>query len=145
MKLNIQRPQSLYEAATFINQGASWRHTISEFLDTFYISKEVSRVYLFEDEPPLMNSRNPSYGYWQDAYHAGIAEYLLTLDKVEIYPAWINHENRFLKTAFYANAGLASLNAILYEESPIAFRRRLIYTEDRPCRRASMNLYPRNT
>jgi hypothetical protein len=50
-------------------------------------------------------------------------------------PAWTNHPSRFLKTPFFTTP-LEGLKALCIAESPSAFRRRMIFTEAEPLRRA---------
>lgn len=139
--LGLKRPATLEEVAYLTNSGAPFRHMIAEFLDSFYLCRDVNKEHMFLAEPALLQSSNSDYEYWQDAYLAGVAENLLTLEKAKIFPSWINYENRFLIKEFYANSGITRLNELLYTESPPAFRKRLIYTEANPLRRASMNVH----
>jgi hypothetical protein len=44
--------------------------------------------------------------------------------------------DRFLSRAWFDNHGLQSLNAMMLAQSPLAFRRRFIFTEAHPLRRA---------
>jgi hypothetical protein len=60
-------------------------------------------------------------------------------------PAWTNDPSRFLRQPYFTTP-LEDLKALLIAESPIAFRRRLIFTEAEPLRRARMpvNALPQN-
>ena len=73
----------------------------------------------------------------KDAYLAALAEHLALSDRLAI-PHWAEQPDRFLSEPFFAG-GLESLKAILLVESPLAFRRRLIFISadglSRPCRR----------
>ncbi|HEX3486800.1 MAG TPA: hypothetical protein VHT51_17230 [Micropepsaceae bacterium] len=64
-------------------------------------------------------------GRVQDAYLAGLAEHLALSERIGI-PAWTQASGRFLTEPFFAG-GLESLKATLLVESPLAFRRRLIF------------------
>ena len=44
--------------------------------------------------------------------------------------------HKLLRRAWFDNQGLISLNATMLKESPLAFRRRFIFTEAQPLRRA---------
>jgi hypothetical protein len=72
-----------------------------------------------------------------DAYLAALAEHLALESRLAV-PAWTENADRFLAFPFFAG-GLESLRAIELAESPLAFRRRLIFiTSDglyRPPRR----------
>jgi hypothetical protein len=64
-------------------------------------------------------------GKVHDAYLAALAEHL-GLSAQILVPAWTEQQPRFLTEPFFAG-GLESLKAILLAESPLAFRRRLIF------------------
>ena len=73
------------------------------------------------------------------AYVAGVAEHLARRWSLPRIPAWTNQPSRFLKRPYFPFSG-ANTKALYFVESPIAFRRRLIFTEARPLRRATMAL-----
>jgi hypothetical protein len=52
-------------------------------------------------------------------------------------PGWSDDPSRFLKRPYFTSP-LEGLKALLIAESPLAFRRRLIFTEAEPLRRARM-------
>jgi hypothetical protein len=52
-------------------------------------------------------------------------------------PAWTDDPSRFLRRPYFKTT-IEGLKALLIAESPIAFRRRLIFTEAEPLRRARM-------
>jgi hypothetical protein len=54
-----------------------------------------------------------------------------------VIPPWTDDPSRFLKRPHFTTP-LEDLKALLIVESPIAFRRRLIFTEAEPFRRARM-------
>jgi hypothetical protein len=56
-------------------------------------------------------------------------------------PPWSDDPSRFLKRPYFTSP-LEGLKALLIAESPLAFRRRLIFTEAEPLRRARMPLTP---
>jgi hypothetical protein len=75
-------------------------------------------------------------GAIEDAYLAALAEHLALSERTSV-PHWTEEPCRFLKEPFFAGH-LESLKAILLVESPLAFRRRLIFVSAdglaRPCR-----------
>ena len=73
------------------------------------------------------------------AYVAGVAEHLARRWSLPRIPAWTNQPSRFLKRPYFPFSG-TNTKALYFVESPIAFRRRLIFTEARPLRRATMAL-----
>jgi hypothetical protein len=56
-------------------------------------------------------------------------------------PPWTEERERFLKRPYFTTT-MEGLKALLLVESPIAFRRRLIFTEAEPLRRARMPRRP---
>lgn len=75
----------------------------------------------------------------KDAYLAALAEHL-ALESGLPAPSWTEQPERFLSEPFFAG-GLQSLKALLLVESPLAFRRRLIFISadalSRPTRAAA--------
>lgn len=93
---------------------------LREFLDEFYTEQDQrKRELMLADEPPLSNNDR------QDAYLAAVAEHLALRNHLKI-PDWTQAPARFLKRPFFP-AGLESLKATLLMESPVAFRRRMIF------------------
>jgi hypothetical protein len=101
---------------------------VAEFLDEFYTHPE-SRQSMIADEPP-------AFGQFEDAWLGAVAEHLARRWDLEI-PPWVDQPHRFLAQPFFAG-GLESLKAILLAESPLAFRKRQIFVEAEPLRRARM-------
>jgi hypothetical protein len=56
-------------------------------------------------------------------------------------PAWTNDPRRFLHNPYFTTP-IENLKAMLLAQSPLAFRRRLIFTEAEPLRRARMPRVP---
>ncbi|HJU17455.1 MAG TPA: hypothetical protein VJ770_13430 [Stellaceae bacterium] len=52
-------------------------------------------------------------------------------------PAWSNDASRFLREPYFTTP-IEQLKAMMLVQSPLAFRRRLIFTEAEPLRRARM-------
>lgn len=131
-----QRPRSLHEVVEFINEhNMTYDNAIAEFIDE---TKKMSKDELQDAlnlEPKWLDKNGRTFEYWQDAYLGAIAEHLARLNELEI-PEWTEKYDRFLhRKAFFDNGGLTSLNATLIKESPLAFRRRGIFTEAQPLRR----------
>jgi hypothetical protein len=113
------RPRSIAEIARRQRSGVQdFDLGVDEFLDTWQGLSSAERDAALADEPVLL-------GGVKDAYIAAVAEHLARLDRRPI-PDWTEKPGRFLREPFFAG-GLESLKAILIVESPIAFRRRLIF------------------
>ncbi len=91
---------------------------VREFLDAWQSMNLDSKSDAIRDEPCRIADV-------QDAYLAGLAEHLAQLDGL-LAPVWTGRPDRFLESPFFAG-GLESLKATLLVESPLAFRRRLIF------------------
>jgi hypothetical protein len=109
-------------------------NAISEFIDETKTMSIKELAQSLETEPKPLKKDSKTYKFWQDAYLGAVAEYLARLNNLAI-PQWADAPNKFLKQAFFDNSGLTSLNATLIQESPLAFRRRGIFTELLPLRR----------
>ncbi len=127
-----QRPQSLREAAL---QGRAHGHldaSLREFLDEFYVATDaVARARMLSEEPPLGDDARAN------AYLAAVAEHLALRSRLPV-PEWTAGAQRFLRRPFFPG-GLESLKATLLKESPVAFRRRLIFVDADPLHRPRRN------
>ena len=113
------RPHSIEEIARRTTSGEqAFDAGVREFLDTWQSLRTEQKSAALTDEPPRV-------GRVKDAYLAALAEHLALSDHLPI-PAWTERPDRFLSEPFFAG-GLESLKAILLVESPLAFRRRLIF------------------
>jgi hypothetical protein len=112
------RPHSLSEVATAALAGGEFDALLHEFLDTFYLSDPSHREASLRDEPPTLAPI-------KDAYLAAVAEHLALRFGLTA-PAWTEQPCRFLSEPFFAG-GLEGLKPLLLVESPLAFRRRLIF------------------
>jgi hypothetical protein len=127
------RPTSLKEAVDHIIGGGNWMDAISEFLDEFYPSSPSERHRMIAEEPGLTGVA------FQDAYVGAVGEHLARRWGLDI-PAWADDSRRFLdRPNFPEHMELAK--AVFLRDSPIAFRRRLIFTEAEPLRRARFPRY----
>jgi hypothetical protein len=127
------RPRTLAEAARIAREEPGLLDlVVAEFLDEFYAHPE-SRQAAIDAEPV-------GIGRVEDAWLAAVAEHLARRWHLRI-PDWVEAPHRFLSEPHFAG-GLESLKAILLAESPLAFRRRLIFVEADPLRRARMPREP---
>jgi hypothetical protein len=109
-------------------EGYGFVDAVSEFLDEFYLSGPAERQHMISEEPKLTGVA------FQDAYVGAVGEHLARRWALGI-PAWSDDPQRFLdKPHFPEYMELAK--PVFLRDSPIAFRRRLIFTEAEPLRRA---------
>jgi hypothetical protein len=122
-------PRTLLDVAEVARGGRTlFDLALSEFLDEFY-TRPGARQAMIAEEPPAL-------GRFEDAWLGAVAEHLARRWGLEI-PTWVDQPHRFLDRPFFAG-GLESLKAILLAESPLAFRKRQIFVEAEPLRRARM-------
>lgn len=122
------RPASLKEAVERAISGYGFTDAISEFLDEFYLGALSVRQRMIAEEPPLTGEA------FEDAYVGAVGEHLARRWGLAI-PAWVDDPRRFLDEPRFPDfAELAK--PVFLRDSPIAFRRRLIFTEAEPLRRA---------
>jgi hypothetical protein len=128
------RPQTLKEAVQRILMGEEERFPIGEFCDEFYLrhGNTAEQQAMIQEAPPLAG-RQPL-----DAYVGAIGEHLARRWGLSI-PSWVEEESRFLDTPFWVD-DLQLMKPILLRDSPIAFRRRFIFTEAEPLRRGRFPL-----
>lgn len=113
------RPKTIAEIATRANADpGAFDRAVREFLDSWQTMPAASHGAALEGEPALV-------GRVHDAYLAALAEHLALSDRIAV-PEWTERATRFLSEPFFAG-GLESLKATLLVESPLAFRRRLIF------------------
>jgi hypothetical protein len=113
------------------NKGEELAPLLAEFLDTFYgahVRNEAQA--LIAEEPERLAKAD------EHALLGAIAEHLARRWQLAI-PEWSNDPSRFLKRPYFTSP-LEGFKALLLAESPLAFRRRLIFTEAEPLRRATM-------
>jgi hypothetical protein len=121
----------LAEVARRRNAGEDLSAALREFLDDFYAclaSGEASARITAAPEP-LLDAR-------EHALMGAVGEHLARRWGLPI-PGWTDEAARFLKRPYFTTSA-EGLKALLLAESPIAFRRRLIFTEAEPLRRARM-------
>jgi len=122
----IKTPPSLIEAVERVQAGEEERLAVAEFLDEFHTALPKAQAMI--DAEPLIVRRQPF-----DAFIGAVGEHLARRWGLQI-PAWVEDERRFLHAPFFPD-NLQLMKPILLRDSPIAFRRRLIFTEAEPLRR----------
>jgi hypothetical protein len=130
----MNRPDTLAEVARRVSAGAAFGPTLREFLDEFYMNPE-RRAAMIADEPPILeNTRH-------HAMLGAVGEHLARRWNLDGVPAWTDHPSRFLHEPYFPTP-IEKLKAMLLVQSPLAFRRRMIFTEAEPLRRARMPREP---
>lgn len=113
-----KRPRSLREVSNrTLKGGECFDRSLREFLDFFYANPRQRHAALKARPRPIDDLK--------DAYLAATAEHLARSFALRV-PAWSDNHGHRLKQPFFAG-GLESLKAILIVESPLAFRRRLLF------------------
>ena len=131
----MARPRTLAEVARRRKAGDDLSLLLREFLDEFYAGVHTGdAAACLADEPaPLPDPQ-------EHALLGAVGEHLARRWALAI-PAWTANPSRFLRRPYFTTP-LEGLKALLIAESPIAFRRRLIFTEAEPLRRARMPTDP---
>jgi hypothetical protein len=112
------RPRSLHEvAARAIAGQQDFDPALKEFLDTFYANPG-ERQRAIATCPDGIDDLH-------DAWLAAVAEHLARSFNLPV-PAWSETHGNKLRRPFFAG-GLETLKAILFVESPTAFRRRMLF------------------
>lgn len=115
----MARPRSIAEIAVRDRDNTrAFDMSVRELLDAWQTMTQQERVGALTAEPVRLNAI-------KDAYLAALGEHL-ALSMGSTAPKWTEDPSRFLTEPFFAG-GLESLKAILLVESPLAFRRRLIF------------------
>jgi len=132
----MNRPHTLAEVARRRNTGEQeFSEALREFLDEFYDTLRAGKAAdLIGAAPEPIDDRR------LHAFLGAVGEHLARRWNLPI-PAWTDDASRFLKQPYFTTP-LEGFKATLLVESPLAFRRRLIFTEAEPLRRARM---PRGT
>jgi hypothetical protein len=131
----MPRPHTLAEVARRRNAGEDFSFLLREFLDEFYgaLHKGKASNCIVDEPPELSDSR-------EHALLGAIGEHLARRWNLPI-PPWTEDPSRFLHRPYFTTT-VEGFKALLLAESPIAFRRRLIFTEAEPLRRARMPKEP---
>jgi hypothetical protein len=131
----MPRPYTLAEVAHRRNAGEDFSLLLREFLDEFYGRvRRGEAAACIADEPERLTDLQ------EHASLGAIGEHLARRWNLPV-PAWTEDPSRFLRRPYFTTT-IEGLKALLIAESPIAFRRRLIFTEAEPLRRARMPAGP---
>lgn len=127
------RPHTLADVARRVaDDEDTFDRALSEFLDTFYVwlrdGECAAAQSAIADEPMTLAS------HIDHAVLGAVGEHLARRWGLKV-PPWTGHPSRFLKRPHFTTP-LENFRALCLAESPTAFRRRLIFTEAEPLRRA---------
>lgn len=126
--LAMKRPATLAEAVRRFRSGEErYDHALPEFLDAFYLNPDRRQAMIDDDPGPVDDAV-------RHAMIGAIAEHLALRWGLRV-PAWTNDPSRFLRRPYF-DTPFEALKAMYLAQSPTAFRRRLIFTEAEPLRRA---------
>ena len=130
-KANLIRPGTLVQVLQLVHEGEKLRFCMAGFLDGFYgDTNRESRARRIADDPGLTDDPK------MNALFGAIGEHLTVRWNLGAPPAWTCQPERFLDRPWFM--GHERMKGFLLAESPLAFRRRFIFTEAEPLRRASM-------
>ena len=126
------RPGTLVQVLQHVkSDGGAFGFCLAGFLDGFYADQTAaSRSARIADDPGLTGEPR------LDALMGAIGEHLSRRWRLGDPPAWTDDEARFLSRPWFL--GPERMKGFLLAESPSAYRRRLIFTEAEPLRRARM-------
>jgi hypothetical protein len=134
-------PTILTEAVTLYQRGVEGRRDakardgafsvlLDEFLDAFYTETDpAQRQAMIDEEPPRIGEER------RDAYVGAVGEHLARRWGLQI-PRWSIASWRGVAEPWFVGRMGIGLSGLLLVESLIAFRRRRIFTEAEPLRRA---------
>ena len=130
-KMNLTRPGTLAQVLQLVRNGGTLRFCLAGFLDDFYGDPDkASRMLRIADDQGLTADLK------MNALLGAVGEHLAIRWNLGSPPAWTNQPERFLQRPWFM--GHERMKGFLLAESPLAFRRRFIFTEAEPLRRASM-------
>lgn len=126
------RPNTLAAAIERIAGGAPLERTLSEFLDTFYLtSSPEDRLQTLASEPALTGDAR------LDALAGAAAHYLAFQNRLPEVPGWAFGSTRFLERPWHVTPlDSAAMREHLTYASPAEFKSRNIFTDEAPLRRA---------
>jgi hypothetical protein len=128
----LTRPGTLAEVQRLVrSEGEKLRFCLAGFLDEFYADRDAAkRRARIADDPGLTGEAR------FDALMGAISEHLSTRWQLGPAPLWTDDPARFLSRPWFL--GPERFKPFLLAESPAAYRRRFIFTEAEPLRRAGM-------
>jgi hypothetical protein len=130
-KASLIRPGTLLQVLQLVDEGEELRFCMAGFLDGFYRDENPgSRTRRIAQDPGLTDDQK------MNALLGAIGEHLSRRWNIGAAPAWTDQPKRFLDRPWFM--GHERMKGFLLAESPLAFRRRFIFTEAEPLRRASM-------
>jgi hypothetical protein len=123
------RPGTLAEVQRLVRvDGEKLRFCLAGFLDQFYKDRDLaSRYARITDDPGLTGDAR------FDALMGAIGEHLSRRWQIGPPPPWTDDPARFLSRPWFM--GTERMKGFLLVESPMAYRRRFIFTEAEPLRR----------
>jgi hypothetical protein len=125
----VNRPSTLAEVALRVKNGAAFGVALSEFLDEFYGNPQQRQTMIADEPERLADNR-------EHAMLGAVGEHLARRWNLAV-PAWTDDATGFLHEPHFTTP-IQNLKAMLLVQSPQAFRRRMIFTEAAPLRRARM-------
>ena len=129
--VHLIRPGTLVQVLQLVRSGEKLRFCLAGFLDDFYGDAERdSRLRRIADDPGLTDDVR------MNALMGAIGEHLSRRWNIGAPPAWTSQPERFLDRPWFM--GHERMKGFYLAESPLAFRRRFIFTEAEPLRRISM-------
>jgi hypothetical protein len=127
------RPGTLAEAVQRHKSGQQkFSVALGEFLDEFYMDADARRRYARIEEHPDLVQEDVF-----NAYVGAVGEHLVRRWNLGTPPEWTDDPHRFLRIPWFP-PGVEAEKPILLAESPMAFRRRMLFVEADPLRRARM-------
>ncbi|MDF0498253.1 hypothetical protein [Bradyrhizobium yuanmingense] len=127
----LTRPGTLAQVLRLVRSGEKFRFCMAGFLDEFYgDTSNGSRAARIAEDPGLTGDPKT------DALLGAIGEHLASRWNLGAAPHWTQQPERFLDKPWFM--GHERMKGFLLAESPLSFRRRFIFTEAEPLRRASM-------
>ena len=124
-------PHTLAEAVGQHRSGRDFGATLNAFLDEFYAASDEQQS-MIEQEPSLIGDPR------LDAYIGAVGEHLARRWGLDHIPRWTSAKERSLDCPWFPGAETPKLHSFQLVYSPIAFRRRDIFTEAEPLRRPGM-------
>jgi hypothetical protein len=128
----LTRPGTLAEVLRLVqHDGEKLAFCLAGFLDEFYADRDPAGRYArIIDDPGLTGDERT------DALIGAIGEHLSRRWQLGPPPRWTEDPARFLSRPWFM--GPERMKGFLLVESPAAYRRRFIFTEAEPLRRARM-------
>ena len=129
----MPRPGTLKEVVRRVLAGEQELNVaFNEFLDAFYTDPDpVSRMARIAEEPAYLDDEVA------DALIGAAGEHLARRWRVGKPPRWTERKRRFLRKPWFPE-GVDAEKPFMIAESPMAFRRRMLFVDAEPLRRLRM-------